>query len=316
MRILGAIQFILLLSVAKPMSFPFRNTRCAFSIVSLVLLALGCTASEQVASVAPAPVAPQVRRVASIRLVPSSLAMTSIGDTARVSATVLDQFGVVFDAPPPLQWVNFAPVLLSSSLLITATREGSGAIVVSAGGVSALVDINVKQLPAKIALTPTTLRFTALTETVLMDWQVQDARGNWILLAQSPQWSTSNAAVASVSGVGIVTAVGTGSAVVTAQSGALRSSVAVEVSQVATRISSLQSSGLMKVGDKFQCLAEVRDSRNNLIPNAVITWISLTPNVVSINPSGIATALALGEGQVVARINGVSTSPIFLFVRP
>jgi hypothetical protein len=242
--------------------------------------------------------------------------MTSLGDTARIVATVLDQFGAAFDSPPPLLWVGTAEVGVSSSGLVTANFTGSGTILVTGGGVSALATVTITQEPARVVLSPTSVRYTALSESGLVSWQVQDARGNRIILASISQWSSSNTAVASVDGDGSVRAVGNGSAVVTAQAGSARGTVDITVAQQPASIETTPFAvASMTVGSTLRCLASVRDSRNNLIPGAVVTWTSLTPSLVAISPTGVASALAPGSGMVVASINGITRNISLLISR-
>lgn len=66
------------------------------------------------------------------------------------------------------------------------------------------------------------------------------------------------------------------------------------------------STGTLAVNAQLPLQAEVRDANGTLVPNAEITWTVQDPNVVSVSPAGVVTALAVGTSQVAANALGKS----------
>ena len=115
---------------------------------------------------------------------------------------------------------------------------------------------------------------------------------------QSVSWSSSNSSVATVSNSGRVTAVGAGSATITAQfvyGGTTYSeSCSVSVIEVSIRIS--DSSLSMTVGDKEYLSAITSPSGES------ISWSSSDSSVASVNSSGRVTAVGAGSTTITATI--------------
>jgi hypothetical protein len=84
------------------------------------------------------------------------------------------------------------------------------------------------EVPSSITINPPSLSFTALGQTRQLSPTVLDQQGN-ALPDVAVSWSTSNAAVATVSPDGLVTAQGAGTAQLTASAGSVSAQVEVEV---------------------------------------------------------------------------------------
>lgn len=58
----------------------------------------------------------------------------------------------------------------------------------------------------------------------------------------------------------------------------------------------------------FQNTATVRDSNNQIIPGAAVTWSSRNPGVASVSATGLITAVSAGTAVIVAQSGGVQAS--------
>lgn len=58
----------------------------------------------------------------------------------------------------------------------------------------------------------------------------------------------------------------------------------------------------------FQNSATVRDTNNQIIPGTTVQWASRNPNVATVSPAGLISAVAPGTAVVVASIGGVQAS--------
>lgn len=65
----------------------------------------------------------------------------------------------------------------------------------------------------------------------------------------------------------------------------------------------------------FPVAAELRRADGSVVPRTGITWISLTPNVVQVSPTGVVTATGLGEGWVAARAASAGNLPVLGIAR-
>jgi uncharacterized protein YjdB len=135
-----------------------------------------------------------------------------------------------------------------------------------------------------------TLRFTATA---------RDSSGN--VLADRPvAWSSSNAAVASIGGDGVATAVANGTTTVTAVVDGVVGRLDLTVSQVATSLDVTPTSvKFTSFGDTVRLRASGTDARGNPLTN--ITWTSVTPSRVAVDSTGLATAISTGAATIVVK---------------
>ncbi|HJU75911.1 MAG TPA: Ig-like domain-containing protein [Gemmatimonadaceae bacterium] len=115
-------------------------------------------------------------------------------------------------------------------------------------------------------------------------------------------WSTSNAAVATVSGSGLVTGVSAGSVTVTATStfDATKSgsaSLTVNPPPVVNSVTVTSPNTAIIVGTTAQLAANVSVSGG---ASTAVTWSSSAPGVATVNASGLVTAVAPGNVTITA----------------
>jgi uncharacterized protein YjdB len=58
------------------------------------------------------------------------------------------------------------------------------------------------------------------------------------------------------------------------------------------------------VGEAYAFTAAVTDGAGNLVPSGRVTWRSSTPDVATVDGSGVATGLAVGHTMIVALLDG------------
>lgn len=140
-------------------------------------------------------------------------------------------------------------------------------------------------------------------QTVQLSATVRDASGN-ILSGQSVAWSSSAAAVASVSGSGVVTANALGTATITAASGNKSgvATITVKPEPIAS-ITLSKSSDTLLVGETLQLTATLRDQANNVVTRE-ITWTSSNSSVASVSGTGLVTGVGDGLTTVTATADG------------
>lgn len=233
----------------------------------------------------------------ALEISPTSVSLSSIGETTQLRATVRNGRGAELPGVV-IAWTSASPAVatVDGSGVVTAVANGRAEVRATLGPLTARATIDITQQLASIRLSPDTIRFVSIGDTATIRIQADDARGNPIA-APSLQWSSSDVRVVTVSSGGLVTAVQNGAVTVTAQGGSARAEVRVTLAQVvaATIVTPLLDT-LESVGDTIQLQAVAKDARGNLVPNAPVVWTSGAPAVATVGPTG----------QVVSRADGLA----------
>jgi hypothetical protein len=161
----------------------------------------------------------------------------------------------------------------------------------------------VEGLPAAIhhlRLDPATspVVFHALLDTVRIAAIPEDAYGN--PRGDFVSWTTTDAGVASVAG-GTVVSRGNGSVTVTAQTGGQTASVAVDVQQVPAALRVEGPYRVLAVSESWPYTATPVDSNGFALAGPVSTsWSSSNTAVLTVDGTGVATAVSTGTAQLTA----------------
>jgi uncharacterized protein YjdB len=168
------------------------------------------------------------RTIATLQVSPRESRITA-GDIVRLSAIARDVQGQ--DVPiGSIHWTSSAPGIATVSTLGDARGVNPGTATVTAvsSGLRATVTIIVMQRPAAaLEVRPGGVRVAVGQAVQLSGWAL-DARGT-SLGQRSVLWTTSNAAVATVSVNGVVSGLTPGTAAILARSASLRATATVEV---------------------------------------------------------------------------------------
>lgn len=245
---------------------------------------------------------------ASIRLSRDSLATRSVGDTARIVATVSDRYGnLLADQSVTYASANAAIATVSNAGLVTTRGRGSTTITVASGSASATFRIRVTEI-ARVTITSGPVSFTYLNETRQLSARAEDAQG--VPFGDLPiTWTSGNPGVIEVSSSGSARAVGNGSTQITGSIEGVQASVAGAVSQVVTGILITPSSPSVGVGATVQLNATARDAGGSIVPSQLATWSIANATVATINSaSGLVGGLSRGRASVTARIGAASAS--------
>jgi uncharacterized protein YjdB len=159
-----------------------------------------------------------VRQVVATVAVSPTAPVVQEGATQQVSATARDANGNDI-AGVAFTWTssNTAAATVSSSGLVSGVAAGVSYVTAAAGGKNAVATVTVTAAPvATVTVTPGSASI-AVGGTVDMNAVARDASGR-ILTGRPVTWATSNPAVATVSGTGLVTGVAGGVATITATS--------------------------------------------------------------------------------------------------
>lgn len=244
---------------------------------------------------------------ASVEVIPSSATLTSVGQQEALQAVVRDVLGAPIEGVTPA-WSSSDPgvATVDASGVVTAVSDGTTEITASAGGAAGTSAITVDIAVASVTLTPSSVTLNALGSEEAFTATALDATGAAIPGATFA-WSSSDPNVATVSGAGVVTAVGDGTTVITATrkgvSGTATVTVDVAVGSVVVTPASFT---LTRVGQQQALSASVMDAGGAVVAGAPVTWASSNTGVATVSDAGVVTAVGDGSATITATSKGAS----------
>lgn len=159
---------------------------------------------------------------------------------------------------------------------------------------------------ATVTLEPSSVTLHALSDTIRLTATVLNQAGE-AMTGVPIAYTSTDGSVVRVNGMGLVTAVGNGSAVVTAASGAATGTATVTVEQVVAQVRvSPDSATLVAIGDTLRLTAEALDSRGRAVPGTYVFEWSSDDSVAAVDENGLVTAAGNGSSVVTATTGTVS----------
>ncbi|MGC2617521.1 MAG: Ig-like domain-containing protein, partial [Acidobacteriaceae bacterium] len=281
------------------------------------------------------------RILTSLTVIPSSQTLTAAGQTASfIAIGTYSAAPLTADLTSSVTWetstTNVATV--NASGVATAVAAGTASItalgtatdgsVVSASGT---LNVNTSttgvRLLTGLNVSPGNQVLTGVGATAqFSDYGTFNTSPTSLNLTTSSTWSSSDTGVATVnSSTGVVTSVGAGSTTITAQAtgpdgSQLTATGTVTVvtattppTRILTSLSIIPASQTVNsAGESTQFLAI---GTYNVAPLTAdltdqVTWVSSDTTVASVTPTGVATALSLGETTISATATAADGSPI------
>ena len=150
-----------------------------------------------------------------------------------MTARVLDQN----NAPMPSAVVTWSSseasvVTVNASGLVTAAGNGTATVTARSGTATSSVPVTVKQVAVSIVIEPSEVTLMSLGSTIQLTATVVDRNGQPVT-DTVVTWRSSDISVATVAASGLVTAVGNGTATITALSGSIARTVSVVITDTA-----------------------------------------------------------------------------------
>jgi uncharacterized protein YjdB len=128
------------------------------------------------------------------------------------------------------------------------------------------------------------------------------------LIGRPIVWQSSSSLIASVSDAGIISALASGAAVISATSEGVRGEASLTVMAAApvpvANVSVTLSPSSLVVGQTANATATLRDAGGNDLTGRAVAWSSSNAGVASVNSSGVVTALSAGSTNIVATSEG------------
>ncbi len=180
--------------------------------------------------------------------------------------------------------------------------------VVSCGGSDVPTGPQEDPRAATISLSRAELSFSALGESGTLRATVLDQYE--AVLPDAPlAWASTDPSVAAVSGDGVVTAMGAGSALVEVTSGSAAAQARITVTQVPEAIEVVPSPiALSGPGDTLRVVAVVRDAGGHEVPGQAVTWTSGDEAVLTVDVEGLLSAVSVGTTTLSAASGDLVTT--------
>jgi uncharacterized protein YjdB len=208
-------------------------------------------------------------------------------------------------------WASTTPetALVTSSGRVTAVAAGQASIVATSQGRTGSIVLTVTPAPvATVTLSPAAAT-TAQGGALLLDAAVRDERGSAVT-GRDIAWSSSNPTVATVASTGHVQGVRGGEAVITATVEGRSGRAAVTVTDTVATVTISPSQMSLQVGQAGEFAALALSDAGAPLAGRAVLWSSNAPALVTISPSGAATAHAHGSAVISATVEGRSASAI------
>ncbi|WP_020424609.1 type I pullulanase [Paenibacillus sp. OSY-SE] len=162
------------------------------------------------------------------------------------------------------------------------------------------------QVPAKLEAEPQEIGLEPGASKQLT--AIVKDQNNRPMLTEKVTWTTSDAAVAKVSGAGKVTAMKEGTAVLTAASGQLQAQVKVTVAKLEPTTLTIYGTEQLYIGRTAPFTAVVKDQFGQTMSGASVRWSSSDPTVARVDRAGKVSGVQEGTATITAQAGSAQAS--------
>ncbi len=252
--------------------------------------------------------------LAALSITPAAESI-GVGAPLQLGAMGIDGNGASL-GDQAVTWSSSQPSVarVSSSGLVTGVAPGVATISATSDTISATAMITVRAASvASLGLSPadTSLR---VGESIVLQATLRDGSGG-ALAGRPERWVSSNERVATVTALGLITAIGPGRATITADARGRRASAAVTVTAPAQRqgppaavalVTVVPNQVTVEAGETVQLSAALRDARGTPLTGRPIRWSSADPGVAAVSAEGAVTGTGGGTTRITATSEGRS----------
>jgi len=244
--------------------------------------------------------------VASVTVSPATASIPT-GSTQQLSAVTKDSAGNTLTGRVVI-WSssNSAVASVNSSGLVTGVAAGSATITATSESKSGTAAITVIIVPvASVTVSPASASI-GIGGTRQLSAVTKDAAGN-TLTGRAVTWASSNLAVATVAGTGLVTGVTVGSVTITATSEGKSGTATISVIIVpVASVTVSPAAASIAISGTRQLSAVTKDSAGNTLTGRVVTWGGSNTAVATVDATGLVTGVIAGSATITATSEGKS----------
>jgi uncharacterized protein YjdB len=240
-----------------------------------------------------------------------------VGATLQLTAQGKFSDGSTSDLTSQVTWElsDFSMASVSTAGLLTGKRAGNVTAIATQGTVSGVLSLSVARAGViGVAVSGGSSLAAGLTEQLAAQGTYSDSSTQSVTTQVT--WQSSDPTVATVSSAGVLTALKTGSVVVTASIGTVSGTLSVVVNGAS--LTSIAVSGSALASGSTEQLAAVgtySDNSTQLLTTQV-SWQVSDNTLASVNGIGMLTALKAGSVTVTASLGSVSGSAVILVNAP
>lgn len=239
--------------------------------------------------------------------------------TRTLEARVFDAQGREVLPTPALAWSSLNPATASVSAtgVVTGLSLGTATLLVRAGTVQAAAMVSViapapaPPTVARVVVTPAGVSTTA-GESVQLVASARTA-GDLPIPDRPFTWTSSNAAVATVSSAGLLRAVAAGTATVTVTTGTVSATVPVTVAPPAPVVAAVALTPdtiALSPGGTAATTVVARTAQGTIVGGRPTSYVSTAPAIATVSATGTVTAVAGGTARVIATVDGIADTAV------
>lgn len=226
---------------------------------------------------------------------------TLVGQAVQFAVTAKCHCGdTLTDRTVTWQSSNPAIALVSPTGLVTGVSRGVAVINATSEGVSGTAGISVLAIVNGVTVEPAVVTLD-IGETAQLAAALRDPDGN--VLNRPIAWASDNPAVVSVDANGLITALATGTANISATSEGKVGASVITVRVAVNSVEVTPAVGAVSVGATLQLTATPRDAGGGPLDRPVV-WTSSDPAIATVNATGLVTGVATGPVTITATSQG------------
>lgn len=238
----------------------------------------------------------------TISVAPATLTLPVNGSATIVGTAFNCDGNTIADKRINYSSSNTAVATVTAEGNVIAVSVGTATVSAVADGKSAAVAVTVTpEAAANVTINPAAITLRR-TNTRQLAATARNA-ANLIIQGRTFRWTSSNTAIASVDQAGLVTAVGTGTAVITAETDQTVGQAQVIVTEIPIGSCALSPTSFrVTTGQGVQPTLTLRDTANNIMPTLgrAVAWSSSNENVAAVSATGFATTRRAGTATITA----------------
>lgn len=238
----------------------------------------------------------------TISVAPATLTLPVNGSATIVGTAFNCDGNTIADKRINYSSSNTAVATVTAEGNVIAVSVGTATVSAVADGKSAAVAVTVTpEAAANVTINPAAITLRR-TNTRQLAATARNA-ANLIIQGRTFRWTSSNTAIASVDQAGLVTAVGTGTAVITAETDQTVGQAQVIVTEIPIGSCALSPTSFrVTTGQGVQPTLTLRDTANNVMPTLgrAVAWSSSNENVAAVSATGFATTRRAGTATITA----------------